>query len=108
MCSAEVPDGSLVRVMQGDRARLLDAAREAATRARDAVAGPLAGAVVFDCISRSVMLGESFDEELRTFTFQLDEAVPLVGCLSFGEIGALGRGGPQFHNKTAVVLALGR
>jgi hypothetical protein len=34
--------------------------------------------------------------------------VPLLGCLSYGEIGALGRGGPQFHNKTAVVLALGR
>jgi hypothetical protein len=108
VCSAEVPDGSLVRVMEGDRARMLDAAREAAARARDAVAGPLAGAVVFDCISRSLMLGDSFDDELRTFTAQLDEAVPLVGCLSFGEIGALGRGGPQFHNKTAVVLALGR
>jgi hypothetical protein len=107
-CFAEVPDGSLIRVMEGDREGLLAAARSASSRARAAVPGPLAGAVVFDCISRAVMLGSSFEDELDTFAAELDRSVPLIGCLSYGEIGALGRGGPQFHNKTAVVLALGR
>ena len=105
-CFAEVPDGSLIRVMEGDPASLLLAAREATARARDALGGPLAGAVVFDCVSRSAMLGAAFADELRIFA--ADESVPLMGCLSYGEIGALGRGGPQFHNKTAVVVALGR
>jgi hypothetical protein len=107
-CFAEIPDGSLIRVMEGDREGLLAAARDASARARNAVAGPLAGAVVFDCISRAVMLGASFEDELETFAAELDPSVPLIGCLSHGEIGALGRGGPQFHNKTAVVLALGQ
>jgi hypothetical protein len=107
-CFAEVPDGSLIRVMEGDRAGLLEAARWASAQARAAVHGPLAGAVVFDCVSRAGMLGASFDDELETFASALEVPVPLLGCLSHGEIGALGRVGPQFHNKTAVVLALGR
>jgi len=107
-CFGEVPDGSLIRVMEGDRDALLAAARTASADARAAVSGPLAGAVVFDCVSRSFMLGASFEDELRMVSDQLDPSVPLLGCLSYGEIGALGRGGPQFHNKTAVVLALGR
>jgi hypothetical protein len=103
-CSAEVPDGSLIRVMEGDPAALLAAARHATDRARGELQGPIAGAVVFDCISRQALLGATFADELQIFA----EALPLVGCLSHGEIGALGRGGPQYHNKTAVVMALGR
>lgn len=104
-CVGEVPDGCLIRVMEGDRAGIVGAAREAARSARQAVGGPLAGAIVFDCISRSVMLGEGVREELATFGAEL--GAPVIGCLTFGEVGALGRGVPQFHNKTAVVLALG-
>ena len=106
-CFAEVPDGSLIRMMQGDRPGLLAAARTATRTARAAVAGPLAGALVFDCVSRSVMLGESFGEELGIFTSELGDAVPVIGCLTYGEVGAMGSGVPQFHNKTSVVLALG-
>jgi hypothetical protein len=106
-CLAEVPDGSLVRVMEGDRARLLGAARSAITSARRGVAGPLAGALVFDCVSRAQMLGAGFNDELAIFAAEIGDA-PLCGCLTFGEIGALGQGTPQFHNKTAVVLALGQ
>jgi hypothetical protein len=106
-CVGEVPDGCLVRVMEGDRAGILRAARDAARAARQAVDGPVAGAFVFDCISRSLMLGEGVRDELATFGAELGKGVPVVGCLTFGEVGALGRGVPQFHNKTAVVLALG-
>jgi hypothetical protein len=107
-CFAEVPDGSLIRVMEGDRTGLLAAARAASEQARGGVPGPLAGALVFDCVSRAEMLGASYADELKMFSSRLDRAVPLMGCLTHGEIGALGHGGPQFHNKTAVVLALGQ
>jgi hypothetical protein len=71
------------------------------------VAGPIAGAFVFDCISRCMMLGDTVRDELVTFENELGQGVPVMGCLTFGEVGTLGRGVPQFHNKTAVVLALG-
>jgi hypothetical protein len=106
-CSGEVPDGSLIRVMQGDRAGLLEAARAATRDARAGLDGAVAGAFVFDCVSRRTMLGDGFVDELAIFAEGLGAETPLVGCLTLGEIGALGRGVPQFHNKTAVVLALG-
>jgi hypothetical protein len=93
--------------MEGDREAILGAAREAAQAALGAVGAPVAGAFVFDCISRSLMLGEAVREELATFLAELGPGVPVMGCLTFGEVGALGRGVPQFHNKTAVVLAMG-
>ncbi len=101
----EVPDGSLVRLMQGTPKALLLAAREAADSARQQAGASPGGALVFDCVSRYLMLGEGFAEEVESFRAALGQA-PMMGCLSFGEIGALGSGVPQFHNKTAVVLAL--
>lgn len=105
-CVAEVPEGTLVRVMEGDENALLAAALEAARSARAAVPGEIAGALVFDCVSRSLMLGDEVGRELAAFQEGLGAGVPLMGCLTFGEVGAFGAGVPQFHNKTAVLLAL--
>ena len=105
-CVAEVPDGCLVRVMQGDREELIDAARQAATGARDGVSGPPGGALVFDCVSRSLILRDDMEREVSTLRAALGPDVPIAGCLTFGEVGAQGASVPQFHNKTAVVLAL--
>ncbi|EYF01083.1 FIST signal transduction protein [Chondromyces apiculatus] len=104
-CVGEVPDGCLVRVMEGDRAGLVGAAQEAARAAKQAVGGAIGGAIVFDCVSRSLVLGEGVQEEIETFGAEIE--APVMGCFTFGEVGSLGRGVPQFHNKTAVVLALG-
>jgi hypothetical protein len=102
----EVPAGSLVRMMQASQPQLVLAAREAAEKARLGAGGALGGALVFDCVSRYMLLGERFGGELEAIQSALGPAVPMFGCLTFGEIGALGAGVPQFHNKTAVVLAL--
>lgn len=104
-CVGEVPDGALVRMMIGDTDALLDAAFDAARNARETAAGPVAGAIAFDCVSRSVALGPRTKNELEQFQSGLGESVPMIGCLTFGEIGTLTRGLPQFHNKTAVILA---
>lgn len=105
-CFAEIPDGSLVRMMEGDREGIPAAAGEAAQVARDGLAGPPAGAVVFDCISRSLLLGKDMARELAAIQQGLGPDVPFFGCMTFGEIGAVGASVPQFHNMTAVVLAL--
>jgi hypothetical protein len=62
--------------------------------------------LVFDCASRAPLLGEAFAQELATVQATLGAAVPTIGCLTYGEVGALGRSVPQFHNKAVVVLAL--
>lgn len=105
-CVAEVPEGSWVRVMEGDCEALLRAALAAASMARAGVGGDVSGAFVFDCVSRWLMLKDRMREELDAFREGLGGAVPMLGCLTFGEVGALGGGVPQLHNKTAVILAL--
>lgn len=103
---AGVPDGALVRVMEGTPAMLVAAARVAASMAREDAGGALGGALVFDCVSRFTMLGERLVDELAACQDALGDDVPLLGCLTFGEVGAFGARMPQFHNKTMVVLAL--
>jgi hypothetical protein len=103
---ASVPDGALVRVMEGTPAMLVAAARIAATMAREDAGAPLGGALVFDCVSRYLMLGDRLGEELAACRGALGPDVPVLGCLTFGEVGAFGARLPQFHNKTMVVLAL--
>lgn len=103
---AGVPDGALVRMMEGTPTMLVEAARGAAEAAREDAGGTLAGALVFDCVSRYQMLGERFADELAACQGALGDGVPVLGCLTFGEVGAFGARLPQFHNKTMVVLAL--
>lgn len=104
-CVAEVPEGCLVRVMEGTGPALVEATREAALEARAMIGADVGGAIVFDCISRSMMLGGDPRDELAALAEGLGADVPFIGCLTFGEVGVVGRGMPQFHNKTAVVLA---
>lgn len=101
-----VPDGALVRVMEGTPVMLAEAARVAASMARHDAGGHLGGAIVFDCISRFTMLGDRLGDELEACEQALGDGVAMLGCLTTGEVGAFGARMPQFHNKTIVVLAL--
>ncbi len=105
-CVAEVPEGAIVRVMQGARDDLIAAARVAAVDARDGLDRSPGGAIVFDCVSRSLLLGRGVRDELAALQAGIGPDVPLMGCLSIGEVGAFGHAAPQFHNKTAVVIGL--
>jgi hypothetical protein len=105
-CLAAVPDGSLLRVMEGEPDTLIHAAREAARASRKRAGGELAFSLVFDCVSRSRVLGPRMLEELAVMQEALGDKVPMLGCLTFGEVGAQGVALPQFHNKTTVVMSL--
>jgi hypothetical protein len=103
---ASVPDGALVRVMEGTPEMLVQAARVAAKAARDDAGAPLGGALVFDCVSRYLMLRDRLSDEVAACQTALGDDVPVLGCLTFGEVGAFGARMPQFHNKSMVVVAL--
>ncbi len=103
---AGLPDGALVRVMEGTPNMLVAAAKIAARMACEDAGGPLGGALVFDCISRYLLMRDRLGDELAACQTALGQDVPLFGCLTFGEVGAFGARMPQFHNKTMVVLAL--
>jgi methyl-accepting chemotaxis protein len=100
-----VPKGTVFRVTESEPERQIASAREAARRARERLGGARpAGAVVFDCICRNLILGERFGTAVRAISEELGQ-VPIAGFETYGEI-ALDVGDMSgFHNTTSVVLA---
>jgi len=99
-----VPEGAVFRITESEPARQVAAAREAARRAAAGLEGPAAGALVFDCICRNLILGDAFAGAVHAMSDELG-GVPLAGFETYGEI-ALDVGDLSgFHNTTSVVLA---
>jgi hypothetical protein len=44
--------------------------------------------------------------EIRAVREGLGADVPIFGCLTFGQIGSLAGGAPQFHSKSVQVCAV--
>lgn len=100
-----IPEGTVIRITESEPHRQIDSAREAARRALAQVGGvPLAGAVVFDCICRNLILKDQFQTAIAGIHSELGQ-VPIAGFETYGEI-ALDVGDLSgFHNTTTVVLA---
>lgn len=104
---AEVPQGGLSFLAQGDLDSVLEAA---ASSTRDAMEGLGAcepvGMLLFDCVSRRSIFGnERLEEETARIT-ACSGGVPMGGFYTYGEIARTsGSGG--FHNQTLVTLAIG-
>ena len=105
-CIAEVPQGALVWIMEGDARSVLDATDEACQDSLAALEGhsPL-GMLAFDCIARRSVLGE------HRISAEIDRlatsggGAPVAGFYTYGEI-ARTRGTRGFHNQTLVVLSI--
>lgn len=102
---ASIPSGAVGYIMRGEEETLLSAAGKVSREAVLGVENPY-GALLFDCVSRSLLLGTSFEKELRIIKENLGD-IPLAGFLSAGEIHPYGRA-PLFWNKTVVVAVLGK
>jgi hypothetical protein len=105
-CVTEVPENSMVHIMSGNKKLLIKAAHEVA---KEAVKGfkNAKFAWIFDCISRYLLLGNDYKHELDTIIKTIGRDIPLLGILTFGEVGGDYDGPPLFHNKT-LVITLGK
>jgi hypothetical protein len=107
VCIAEVPQGGLAWLMEGDAESVFEATDGACSDALAALDGhaPL-GMVAFDCIARRGVLGEGgIGAEIERVT-RRNHGAPVAGFYTYGEI-ARTRGVSGFHNQTLVLLALG-
>lgn len=105
-CITEIPENSMVHIMSGDKKLLLDAAGKLAKKAIKEFKDPNF-IWLFDCISRYLLLDKDYKKELNTILNTIGRNVPLLGVLTFGEIGSPDNGPPLFHNKT-LVITLGK
>lgn len=99
-----IPEGTVIRITESDNLAQVVSARLAARRARAQLGqASAAGALVFDCICRKLILGEDFTAAIGAMSEELGGA-PLAGFETYGEI-ALDVGDLSgFHNTTTVVL----
>jgi len=103
-CATEVPTGQKVRVCEGDHDAIVAAARTAAEQAMSGLGGPAAGAIVFDCVARKLVLGDGFSREVDAFRDVV--GAPVMGFNTYGEIAKVRGQLSGFHNTTAVVAVI--
>jgi methyl-accepting chemotaxis protein len=100
-----IPEGTVFRITESTPEAQVSSARAAAHEARQAVgAQAIAGALVFDCICRNLILGPSFAGAVSGMAEELG-GVPLAGFETYGEIALAAGDMSGFHNTTSVVLA---
>jgi hypothetical protein len=100
-----IEEGTIIRITESVPERQVESAREAARRAHAALAGKkAAGAVVFDCICRNLILQDRFAEAVKAISQELGGA-PVAGFETYGEIALKVGEMSGFHNTTSVVLA---
>jgi hypothetical protein len=105
-CIAEVPQGGLVWIMEGDATSVLAATDVACSDSLAALDGrPPLGMLAFDCIARRGVLGEHRVQAEIGRLAALAAGAPVAGFYTYGEIARV-RGIRGFHNQTLVVLAI--
>ncbi len=99
-----IPQGAVIRITESVPEAQIRSAREAARRARERLQGaPIAGAIVFDCICRNLILGSDFIRGVRAIGEELDGA-PIAGFETYGEVAFDVGDMSGFHNTTTVVM----
>ena len=104
-----VPQDSLIRLMIGTKESCLAATQQAVDEAKKP--GVHNFVLVFDSISRYILLRRNASKELKIIKEAVGKDTPVVGLYTYGEqapLEAIGyHGQTYFHNQTIVILTLG-
>jgi len=100
-----IPEGATLRITESVPEAQIESARRAARQARERAGTKLAGAIVFDCICRNLILGDRFGTAVDAISSELG-GVPLAGFETYGEIALSAGDMSGFHNTTTVVFAV--
>ena len=114
-CAAEIPEGSIIRLMVGDSDSAIEVARAAAHNAMEQIMGAEPSAVIiFSSIARSKLFGDQRGDEIKAIQEVVGSTMPLIGFYTYGEqaplsseVQNLAKCNPVFHNETVVILVLG-
>jgi hypothetical protein len=99
----EIPQNTVATIMAGVSEELVGAAQLVARTAVGETTPRVA--LLFDCISRYLLMGPDFQRELEMIAGFMPAETPILGVLTFGEIcDSLGT--PHFYNKS-IVIAVG-
>jgi hypothetical protein len=102
---SDVSEGNQFRIMYSDKAAQLNALERAANLAMAHKPKNPAGALIFDCVVRSSILGDEFYPSIQSFHRVL-QGVPFIGFETYGEICLPSLFFEGFLNTTSVVVIL--
>ena len=104
--AGEIPLGSRVRIMRTTLEASLVATEQATLAALSKLDGKKPGvALFFDCAATKIRVGDQYTRELEAVRSQLLD-LPMVGCITHGQIARASGQYDAFHNCTAVVCVL--
>ncbi len=98
----EIPKNAVGNVMEGEISELIKTAKNVAEKALQNMETPHF-VLLFDCISRYLLMGDEFEKEVENIKEVIGSEVPFIGALTFGEVGSYIEV-PLFHNKTVVIV----
>lgn len=105
VCIGDIEENTLIDVMKGDTNSLITSAKDAAEECLIKAEQPKE-AIVIDCITRGLHLGDEYIHELENVSKTIHKEHPNVsvgGALTLGEISSFGNGYIEFYNRTIVV-----
>jgi methyl-accepting chemotaxis protein len=99
-----VPEGTEVCITHSPTEAQVDSARSAAKQALAQADGGVAGALVFDCGCRDVILGSEFDRAVGEMADVIPG--PFVGFETYGEVCLPPDAASGYHNATTSMFLL--
>ena len=100
-----VPEESEARIMHSPKEDQIESAREAAAASLQRFDGDeVAGAFVFDCVCRGLILDEEFEAAVAEIADEID--APLAGFETYGEVCMPPDSASGYHNTTTAILLL--
>ncbi len=102
-----IPEGITIFIMKSPKEDQVFSARKAMEIVKERAGDTrIAGALIFDCVCRAIILGEDFASAVEEFKKILGEGVPILGWETYGEICFRTGEFSGFHNTTSVVMLL--
>lgn len=111
VCQGDVPQGSEIRLMMGNKEACLMAAKEAAKEVLNNMPAKTPKlAIIFDSISRQKILGRLANKEIEIVKTTLGGKTLIIGFYTYGEDAPLKAlnyfGETYFHNETIAILGI--
>lgn len=102
----EIPENSIVYLLKGSNESLINASGYSAKMAFEtSKLSPQddMSAILFDCVSRPLFLGDDFSKELDVIKENLNNHPNVFGAISIGEIGSNKNGPIDWLNKSTAI-----
>jgi methyl-accepting chemotaxis protein len=101
-----IPQGLKFHIMKSEKEKQIESAKQCAEIAKNKLGNlKVAGALIFDCVVRGIILGNNFCDAVEAIKKVLGD-IPIIGWETYGEICYALDEFSGFHNTTTVIALI--